>query len=244
VRRRLVVGNWKMNPATLVEAVDLAVRVGAGSGGLESEIVICPPFLWLTAVAAAAGEQVAIGAQTARPEPRGAFTGEVAMSMLEGLARFVIVGHSERRALGETDADVAARTVAALDLGLIPIVAVGESAAERAAGQTESVVTRQLGAALEGLGLRRPNLVVAYEPIWAIGSGTPATAADAQAAARALRELLGTQGIGDATRILYGGSVTATSAGAFFDQPDIDGALVGGASLDPEAFLAIARVAG
>ena len=233
-----------MNPATLVEAVDLAVAVGAGADGLDSEIVICPPSLWLTAVAAAAGEQVSIGAQTGRPEPRGAFTGEVAMAMLRGLARFVIVGHSERRALGETDADVRARTAAALDNELIPIVAVGESAAERAAGQTESVITRQLGIALEGLRLRRPNLVVAYEPIWAIGSGTPATGTDAQAAAHALRAILEAQGIGESTRILYGGSVTAATAGEFFDQPDIDGALVGGASLDAGAFTAIARVAG
>jgi triosephosphate isomerase len=181
------------------------------------------------------------------PDDEGAFTGEISPRMLDGLARYVIVGHSERRRLfGETDADVAAKVASAVAHGLVPIAAVGETAEERRAGETEQVITRQVRAAISRLdGLAGSRLVVAYEPVWAIGTGDAASGDDAQLGAALVRGVLAeVDPIGAAeTRILYGGSVAPDLAADYFSQPDVDGALVGGASLEARAFAAIVRAA-
>ncbi len=235
-----------MNPDRQTDAVALALAVADGVVGIDAEVVLCPPTIWLLAVAAAVGPRIGIGAQTVNPAPRGAFTGETSATMLEGLAAYVIVGHSERRGAGETDGLVARQAVSVRAHGMVPIVAVGETADERTAGHTLAVVFRQLGTVLDVLAADHGPLVVAYEPVWAIGSGTPATGADAQAVAAALRGELRShaRGLADDSRILYGGSVTAANAHEFFGQLDIDGALVGGASLEAETFIALARAAG
>jgi triosephosphate isomerase len=247
-RRPLVAGNWKMHPPDRATAVSLARDVAAATRGLEVDIVLCPPAVWLDAIGAALdGTPIRVGAQNLHAQDSGAFTGEISAPMLLGVADHVIVGHSERRRLfGETDADVAAKVGAAIEHGIVPIVAVGESAEERRAGQTEAVITRQLVAALSGVDeLDGSALVVAYEPVWAIGTGDAASGDDAQAGAALIRALLAGRDPGPAAavRVLYGGSVAPDLASTYFGQPDIDGALVGGASLDAEAFAAIVRAA-
>ncbi|HEY6609174.1 MAG TPA: triose-phosphate isomerase [Candidatus Limnocylindria bacterium] len=247
MRRPVVAGNWKMNPSTVAEAVDLARAVGSVAASLPSiTTVICPPTIWLEAVAGQA-EPAEIGAQTMHFEERGAFTGETSPLMLAGLARFVILGHSERRQYdGETDESVGRKVASAVAHGLRPIAAVGERADERRAGSTEAVVDRQLRAALAGLdGLSASGLVIAYEPVWAIGTGDAASGDDAQAVAAQIRSILREldPSAADEIPIQYGGSVTAANAAEFFGQPDIDGALVGGASLVPESFAGILRAA-
>jgi triosephosphate isomerase len=236
-----------MHPASRHGARELATEVAALTRGLRTEVVVCPPAVWLVDVAdALAAGEVGIGAQTMHPAASGAFTGEISPVMLDGLAAYVIVGHSERRRMGETDAEVGEKVASAVAHGLRPIAAIGESAQERRDGRTEGVIERQLAAALAHLDrLAGSGLVIAYEPIWAIGTGDPASAADAQAAAALVRDRLrATDPRGaDETRILYGGSVQADNASAFFAEPDVDGALVGGASLDAATFAAIARAA-
>jgi triosephosphate isomerase len=244
MRERLVVGNWKMNPPTIVDAVELAravaERVPAGVS-----IGVAPAAIALPAVADALRDQnVDVYAQDMHWEERGAFTGQISISMIEGLAIGTIVGHSEvRRDLGDTDARVAKKLARAVSAGLRPVLCVGESAGEHAAGEATAVVARQIAADValaERRGLER--LVVAYEPIWAIGTGNPATGEHATSAARAIRAALKHAGLnGDATLVLYGGSVSARSVGEFAGAEGIDGALVGGASLDPEEFAAVAR---
>jgi triosephosphate isomerase len=251
-RRSLVAGNWKMHPADRGAAVGLAAAVAehtAEVGGEEGvEVVVCPPAIWIREVAAALeGTGVGVGAQTMHPEDEGAFTGEISPRMLAGVARYVIVGHSERRRLfGETDADVAAKVASAVAHGLVPIAAVGETADERRAGETASVVDRQVRAAISGLHrVTGSHLVVAYEPVWAIGTGDAASGDDAQAGAALIRGILGEIDPAGAaeTRILYGGSVAPELAADYFAQADVDGALVGGASLEARAFAAIVRAA-
>ncbi|HEY8170347.1 MAG TPA: triose-phosphate isomerase [Candidatus Limnocylindria bacterium] len=247
MRRPVVAGNWKMNPPTALEAVDLARAVGSVAASLPSiTTVICPPTVWLEAVAGQAGS-VEIGAQTMHFEERGAFTGETSPLMLEGLARFVILGHSERRQYdGETDESVGRKVASAVAHGLRPIAAVGERAEERRAGSTEAVVDRQLRAALAGLDrLAGTGLVIAYEPVWAIGTGDAASGDDAQAVAALIRSILREidPSAADEIPIQYGGSVTPANAAEYFGQPDIDGALVGGASLLTESFAGILRAA-
>jgi triosephosphate isomerase len=251
-RRPLVAGNWKMHPADRGAAVGLATAVAEHTAPLIAEeavdVVVCPPVIWIREVAAALdGTGVGIGAQTMHPDDEGAFTGEISPRMLDGLARYVIVGHSERRRLfGETDADVAAKVASAVAHGLVPIAAVGETAEERRAGETEQVITRQVRAAISRLdGLAGSRLVVAYEPVWAIGTGDAASGDDAQLGAALVRGVLAeVDPIGAAeTRILYGGSVAPDLAADYFSQPDVDGALVGGASLEARAFAAIVRAA-
>ena len=250
MRTPLIAGNWKMNPPSLDEAIKLAEQVrdaAAESPGVTT--VICPPTIWLAEVArAVGGSGVAIGAQTMHFEARGAYTGETSPLMLAGLASFVILGHSERRQYdGETDEGVGRKVASAVAHGLRPIAAVGERADERRAGSTSTVVDRQLRAALAGLDrLAGTGLVVAYEPIWAIGTGDAASAGDAQEVASQIRAILRDvdAGAADEIPIQYGGSVTAENAAELFAQPDIDGALVGGASLKPDAFAAILRTAG
>ncbi|ADU52319.1 triosephosphate isomerase [Thermaerobacter marianensis DSM 12885] len=213
-----------------------------------AEVVLCPPFTSLAAAAEAlAGSAIALGAQDLAWGDFGAFTGEVSAPMLRELGcRYVIVGHSERRQLlGETDALILRKLEAALAGGLVPILCVGEDAAQRREGRTAAVVLGQAAHALAGLdGEQAARVVIAYEPVWAIGSGTPATPADAQAVAAALRgliERLHGPAVAAAVRILYGGSVKPDNIGGFMAQPDIDGALVGGASLDGAGFARLVR---
>ena len=244
MRERIVIGNWKMNPPTIADAVELARAVAERTpGGIY--VGVAPPSIALPAVADALRDaNVDVYAQDVHWEARGAFTGQIAVSMLSGLAVGTIVGHSEvRRDLGDTDARVAKKLARAVSGGLRPILCVGESAAEHAAGDAIAVVARQIAADVaqaEHRGLER--LVVAYEPVWAIGTGNPATGEHATAAARAIRAALKRAGLdGDAISVLYGGSVSARSVGEFAKADGIDGALVGGASLDPDEFAAVVR---
>ncbi|MCA1571102.1 MAG: triose-phosphate isomerase [Chloroflexi bacterium] len=248
MRTPIIAGNWKMNPTTAAEAVALAEAVASTARSAAGVVtVICPPTIWLAGVARSVGDGVAIGAQTMHAEERGAFTGETSPLMLDGIATFVIVGHSERRQYdNETDSTVGRKVASAVAHGLRPIAAVGERANERRSGSTSSVIDRQVRAAVGGLErLSASGLVVAYEPVWAIGTGDAATAEDAQAVCAQIREIL--RGLdpdaADGIPIQYGGSVTPGNAAALFAQPDIDGALVGGASLKPDEFAAILRAA-
>jgi len=252
-RPPLVAGNWKMQPSSAAAAVALADSVRELVAGAQVSVVVCPPTIWLSAVAAAHGPgalepgEVALGAQAMHFADSGAFTGETSPLMLAGLVRCVIIGHSERRQFnGETDADVAAKVASAVAHGLVPIAAIGETAAERRSGQTLAVIDRQLRAAVSGLAsLSGSGLVVAYEPVWAIGTGDAASPADAQAAAHQVRSILAELDpvAAQTVRILYGGSTTPQNAAAYFAEPDLDGALVGGASLDAGRFAAIVRAA-
>lgn len=247
MRHMVVAGNWKMNPPSLAEAVELAEAVAAAAAATPTvTTVICPPTMWLAALSEHRGS-AEIGAQTMHFAERGAFTGETSPLMLAGLAGFVILGHSERRQYdGETDASVGLKVASAVAHHLRPIAAVGESAAERRAGATGSVIDRQVRAALAGLErLAGTGLVIAYEPVWAIGTGEAASGSDAQVVAAQIRGILREidPAAADDIPIQYGGSVTEANAAEFFGQPDIDGALVGGASLKPDAFAAILRAA-
>lgn len=245
-RRPVIAANWKMHK-TIQETRDFLARfLPAVAGRTGVDIVICPPF---TALAAAgemlAGTGVALGAQDVHWEERGAFTGEVSPAMLADVgSRYVIVGHSERRALfGEGDAEVNRKARAVLAHNLTPIVCVGETLAQREAGLTDDIVVGQLEAALAGLDAGQvARIIVAYEPVWAIGTGRAATPKDASAVASRLRGLVAGKH-GDTTaaalRIQYGGSVKAANSGEFLADSEIDGALVGGASLDPAEFAAI-----
>jgi triosephosphate isomerase (TIM) len=248
-RTPVVAGNWKMNPPTPDEAVALARAVASAAASAPSvTTVVCPPAVWLEAVRSSlAGTNVAVGAQTMHFEERGAFTGETSPLMLAGLADFVILGHSERRQYdGETDEGVRRKVASAVAHGLRPIAAIGERADERRAGTTASVIDRQLLAAIGRLDrLAGTGLVIAYEPVWAIGTGDAATAEDAQEVCAQMRAILreADPDAADEIPIQYGGSVTAENAAELFAQPDIDGAIVGGASLKPEAFAEILRAA-
>lgn len=248
MRTPLVAGNWKMNPGTSLEAVALALAVRESCAESRAEVLVCPPAIWLGEVAALlAGSAIEVGAQAMRADERGAFTGDTSPLMLQGRASFTIIGHSERRQYAcETDDDVAASVASAVAHGIRPIAAVGERADERREGRSREVVERQVRAALSGLdGLGGTGILVAYEPVWAIGTGDAAAPEDAQEIAALIRALLGEKdsAAADEVRILYGGSVNAANAASFFSQPDIDGALVGGASLDPDAFAGIVRAA-
>ncbi len=246
LRRPLVAGNWKMHK-TGAEARGYArsLRELLADGDGRVQVAVCPPFTALdAAVVAFAGSGVEVFAQAVHEADAGAHTGEIATGMILGTgATGTLVGHSERRAAAETDLQVARRTRAALDAGLSVILCVGESLDRRDAGETEAWLTAQLRAALPGLGGREDALSIAYEPIWAIGTGRTATPESAQAAIAHVRRVAGEQLDAERVRVLYGGSVNADNAAALMAQPDIDGALVGGASLDPESFAAIVRAA-
>jgi triosephosphate isomerase len=242
-----VAGNWKMN-TTIDEGlalVDCVRPLIEEIGGVDR--VVCPPFVSLHAIAdRLKGSDIAVGAQNMYLEPKGAYTGEVSASMLAGLVRYVILGHSERRQyFGETDEIVAKKIRAAQEVGLLPIVCVGETLAERHWGATESVLRRQVHTSLDGLATIE-GLVVAYEPVWAIGTGRAATTDDANEGCRFIRveiEALFGEDVARSVRIQYGGSVTPDNAVEYFSQPHIDGALVGGASLVAESFAGIVRAA-
>jgi triosephosphate isomerase len=248
MRRPVIAGNWKMNPPSLNEALALAAAVETAAAETQGvTTVICPPTVWLADVSRAVGGGVAIGAQTMHFQERGAFTGETSPLMLAGLASFVILGHSERRQYdGETDEGVGRKVAAAVRHGLRPIAAVGERAEERHTGETEAVIDRQVRAALAGLErIAGSGLVIAYEPVWAIGTGDAASPEDAQAVAAQIRAILREvdPAGADEVPVQYGGSVTDANAHDFFRQPEIDGALVGGASLKADVFVAILRAA-
>ncbi|WP_258360916.1 triose-phosphate isomerase [Moorella sulfitireducens (nom. illeg.)] len=244
MRRPIIAGNWKMYNTT-EKARELVTLLRPLVGATDVEVVVCPPFTAIAAaVNAAAGSNISVGAQDLFWEDWGAYTGEVSGPMLKELGcRYVIIGHSERRQyFGETDATVNKKLHAALRHGLVPIVCVGETLAEREAGNTLDVVGRQVQEGLQGLAADQvETLVVAYEPVWAIGTGRTATAADAQEVIAFIRETLRAM-YGEkarATRIQYGGSVKPENIAELMAQPDIDGALVGGASLDAVSFAAI-----
>jgi len=246
-----VAANWKMH-MTIAQAVRLIDEVKDALGKFAgAEVVICPPATALAAVGRAlAGTGLFLGGQTMHWEPRGAYTGEVSGPMLVDVGcRFVILGHSERRLyFGETNEAVGRKVRAAFEYGLIPIVCVGERLEERQAGRTDAVVASQVRAAIREVpGGALQRLVIAYEPVWAIGTGHTATGAEANRVAGAIRGTLaesGGAGAASAVRILYGGSVKPDNILEFLEQPEIDGALVGGASLDALAFAAIVRAAG
>jgi triosephosphate isomerase (TIM) len=249
-RKKFVAGNWKMN-TTLASAKELAAAVAKGVTSDSVTVAVCPPFPWLLPVAEALkGSRVELGAQNVYFQKQGAFTGEVSPAMLrEAGCKYVIVGHSERRhELGEPDSAINQKVHSALEEGLHVILCVGETLAERERSLQERVFQRQVYAACAGLTDDQfGRLVIAYEPVWAIGTGKVATPELAQQAHHNIRhrisQLYGDK-IADALPILYGGSVTAETAAGLMTRPDVDGALVGGASLKAESFLGIVKAAG
>ena len=242
MNRLTIVGNWKMNTAPRLAAIlgyDISRSiVDAGM----CNIIICPPYISLDRVAqAVAGSGVRVGAQDVHPESSGAFTGEISAPMLAELVEFVIVGHSERRVLfAESDEFIARKVTASIEAGLRPILCVGESLEDRRAGRAESVVSSQLLACLANV-TDVSSLLVAYEPVWAIGTGEAATPQIAQNMMSSIRSALRSKfaDAADSVPCLYGGSVNADNVQSFVRQPNIDGALVGGASIDAESFAAI-----
>src|SRR3990172_1370798 len=246
-RTPFIAGNWKMY-TNARECVELCRAVRERVDGLTGvEKAFAPPFPFLEqAKAALAGSTVRLGAQNVHWEPQGAYTGEVSPAMLQGLVDYVIVGHSERRQyFCETDETVNRKLKGALAHGLTPIFCAGETKDEREAGRTDEVLARQVRQGLDGVPWTEA-CVIAYEPVWAIGTGLAATGEQANETIGFIRGLLAElfgPGVADATRIQYGGSVKADNAGEFFSQPEIDGALVGCASLDADAFAAIVRAA-
>jgi triosephosphate isomerase len=246
-RRPLIAGTWKMNK-TGVEAREHVARLRAhlGDGDPTAEVAVCPPFTAIEATArAASGSAIRVLAQAVHEAEKGAHTGEISAGMvLAAGATGTIVGHSERRAAGETDDQVTARVAAALGAGLTVIMCCGESLAQREAGETEAWLTAQVRAGLAGVAAEAAGVLsIAYEPIWAIGTGRTATPEIAQEACALVRAVAAERIDGAALRVLYGGSVTPETAPELLRQPDIDGALVGGASLDPDAFAAIVGAA-
>ena len=251
MRRPLVAGNWKMHGSTAENAVLIEQLINGIDGRHEgAEVLVCPPFVYLPdVVRRLKGTPVRVGAQNVSAEPGGAFTGEASAAMLKDVGcEYVIVGHSERRAhYREDDAVIARKFRAVLGQGLVPILCVGETLDEREAGSTEAVVGRQLEAVLSLAGVASfARAVVAYEPVWAIGTGKNARPDQAQAVHRFIRDRIATGDgkIAGDLRIVYGGSVKAGNAAELFAQPDVDGGLVGGASLKGDEFLEICAAAG
>lgn len=250
MRRPFVAGNWKMNK-TVEQATLLVADMLPGLEAVRTvDRVICPPFTSLSMVSGMlAGTEVGLGAQNLHWEESGAFTGEVSPAMVKEFCKFVIIGHSERRALfGETDESVNLKIKAALAVGLIPIVCVGETLEENESGKTEAVVSRQVKMGFAGISKdAASDIVVAYEPVWAIGTGKAASAWQANdiiggVVRRNLADTFGVD-VADKIRILYGGSVKGSNAAEFFAQSDVDGGLIGGASLKAEDFVQIVEAA-
>lgn len=243
MRRSVVAGNWKMHGSVAsIEALSSALAGNVSATGCD--VIVSPPFPYLSLVRdAVSAAGIGIAGQNCSEFPQGAHTGEVSADMLAELGcEWVILGHSERRQAGETDAQVAAKAAAARGAGLKPILCVGETLDQRQAGEAEAVVTAQLEALADGLS---DGDMVAYEPVWAIGTGETATPEQAQAMHATIRAFLAglNPALAEATRLLYGGSVKADNAAALFAQEDIDGGLVGGASLKAEEFGAIVQAA-
>lgn len=245
MRLPMIAGNWKMN-TTISEAIGLVNEMRRGLDAVSGvDKVICPPFVSLAAVKELLkGSSIKLGAQNLYFAEKGAYTGEISPLMLADLCEFVIIGHSERRQyFGETGESVNKKIRAALKAGLKPILCLGEKLAENEAGRTEEVVTEQLRSSLAGIDYH-PDLVIAYEPVWAIGSGKAATANQANKTMGLIRRnfaQLYDKAVAQEIRILYGGSVTADNIAEFMPQAEIDGALVGGASLKADQFLSIVR---
>jgi triosephosphate isomerase len=248
MRTPIIAGNWKMNK-NVAEAVELVHALREATAGVDTvEIVVCPPFVALAAVKEAlAGSKIGLGAQNMHWEEKGAFTGEVSAVMLKGLVQYVIIGHSERRQyFGETDETVNKRVKAALGHGLLPIMCVGETLAQREAGETASVVSSQTTKGLAGLSAEQvKSIVIAYEPVWAIGTGRASTGDDAnRVVAQNIRAPLSRMfgdNIAQGIRVQYGGSVTPANIVEFMSVPEIDGGLVGGASLKANDFAEIVK---
>ena len=249
MREFLVAGNWKMNGSTAANEALVSGIVAGVPEGDGFRLLICPPYPYLASVAAQiAGSKVSLGAQSVSEHDSGAFTGETAPSMLKDVGcTYVIVGHSERRAIyGETSEQVAAKFQAAQAAGLTPILCVGETLAEREAGTTEQVIDEQLDAVLNATGVEVfATAVIAYEPVWAIGTGMTATPEQAQDVHRHIRARLAEHDsdLAEKVQILYGGSMKGDNAPGLLGMPDIDGGLIGGASLKANDFLAIAKAA-
>jgi triosephosphate isomerase len=243
MRTPIIAGNWKMN-TTVAEAAELVKAMKEKLHHIAGvEKVLCPPFVSLTAVRELVkGTSIKLGAQNMYFERSGAYTGEISPPMLAGLCEFVILGHSERRGyFGESDQLVNKKVKAALGAGLIPIVCVGESLEQNNASETIAVITRQVKAAFDGIASPR-GTVIAYEPIWAIGTGKAATGDQANATIKVIRDTVAQiygDSVAKAIRIQYGGSVNSANIAEFIRQPEIDGALVGGASLKAPDFLGI-----
>ncbi|MEO5888054.1 MAG: triose-phosphate isomerase [Anaerolineales bacterium] len=249
-RNPVVAGNWKMNK-TVVEAQDLASKMSTQLREIKNvEKILCPPFMALPALSTMlAGSDIGLGAQNMHWEEKGAFTGETSAAMLREFCSYVIIGHSERRAyFVETDENVNRKLHAAKNADLTPIICVGETLDEYESGRTSEVVRRQISLGLAGIDSAfAPRIIIAYEPVWAIGTGKASSAENAngvvaQVIRPALSELLGMDAA-QSIRVQYGGSVTASNASEFFAQPEIDGALVGGASLKADEFVAITKIA-
>jgi triosephosphate isomerase len=250
MRRPIVAGNWKMNGSRAENDALLDALSSRLPADAAAEVVVCPPFVYLPDVVRTLRDSnVAVGAQDVCAEAAGAYTGEVSGAMLRDVGcRWVIVGHSERRALySESESLVARKFAAALARDLLPILCVGEQLADREAGRTADVVARQLDAVVELCGIQAfARAVVAYEPVWAIGTGRTASPQQAQEVHRFIRGRLAERdaNIAGSLRVLYGGSVKAANAAELFGQPDVDGGLIGGASLQAEEFAAIVAAAG
>ena len=249
MRDILIAGNWKMNGGSAGNAELVADIIAGVPATNRVRLLICPPFPYLAAAATqVSGSEVLLGAQTVSEHSIGAFTGEISTSMLKDVGcDYVIVGHSERRALyAETSEAVAAKFKAVIESGLVPILCVGETLAEREAGSTEAVIDEQMEAVFKSVGIDGfTTAVVAYEPVWAIGTGMTASPEQAQDVHRHIRSGMEAHNkdIAEATLILYGGSVKSDNAAGLFSMPDIDGGLIGGASLKAGDFLAIATAA-
>ncbi len=248
-RKPLVVANWKMN-GSLASIRSLLEGICNGlEAGCAAEVAVCPPYVYLAELAEKLNKsEINLGAQNLSHLESGAFTGEISADMLKDFScQYAIVGHSERRVLyGETDGLVAAKFLRAQDVALIPILCVGEQLAERESGDTEAVIQRQLDTVIELAGISAfNNAVIAYEPVWAIGAGKTATPKQAQEVHAFVRLLLASHGdaVADKIRILYGGSVKAANANEIFNMTDVDGGLIGGASLDADEFLSICHAA-
>lgn len=247
MRQTLVAGNWKMN-GSLEANQQLLDGIKAGvAEGVSAKVVVCPPSIYIPQAANTLnGSDISWGGQNLSQEKSGAFTGEISADMLlDNKCQYVIVGHSERRALyGETDELVAEKYSAALAAGLVPILCVGELLEERESGDTEAVVARQLDAVIEKVGAAGVGAgIIAYEPVWAIGTGKTASPQQAQDVHAFIRQRVASSdaGVAEKVQILYGGSVKPDNAAELFAMADIDGGLIGGASLDAEGFLAICR---
>ncbi len=248
MRKPLVAGNWKMN-ASRAEAQALIKNIVDGLGDTESEVLVCPPSVYIPLVADwLSGTDVVVGGQNCNQQTHGAYTGEIAASMLADVGcSYVILGHSERRAIyGETDEVAAEKFAAAQDAGLTPILCVGETLEERKSGEALAVISRQVAVVIDLLGAQAfRNAVIAYEPVWAIGTGETATPEQAEEIHRAIRNQIANADseCAQSLRILYGGSVNAKNAETLFLMPNIDGGLVGGASLKADDFLTICQAA-
>ena len=247
MRKTIVAGNWKMNASK--DSVDNLIKdLLTGMDGITSEVLVCAPFPYLAQVELLIqGSKVMLGAQNLNTNSSGAYTGEVSADMIKDFgALHVIVGHSERRSLyGETSAMVAEKTKAALNAGLTPLLCIGESIEQRDSGNTEAVIEKQLSAIIELVGIEAFNqIIIAYEPVWAIGTGVTATPEQAQEAHLFIRNLLAKndESVAQKTPILYGGSMNASNASELISCADIDGGLIGGAALKAEDFLQICKV--